>query len=196
MNQSEYLNQGMLRRGRVRYFVIFHLFFLIFLWGEPAMARWMPQMCQTTTITASTPTADFVDNGDGTVTHSKTGLMWKRCSEGQVWNGTTCAGAAARYSWQGGLQQAEVLNNTGGFATFTNWRLPNIKELNSVVEVQCTYPAINATIFPSIGNGVYWSASPYSADATKAWFVQFFNAGFVEVRVKSWFGYILLVRDR
>jgi len=195
MNQSEYLNQGMLRRGRVRYFLVFHLFFLIFLWADPAMARWMPQMCQTTVITASTPTADFVDNGDGTVTHSKTGLMWKRCSEGQVWNGTACAGAAARYSWQGGLQQAEVLNNTGGFATFTNWRLPNIKELNSIVEVQCTYPAINMTIFPSAG-GLYWSASPYSADATKAWFIQIYNVGFVELGFKTRFGNILFVRDK
>ncbi|MDQ6988235.1 MAG: DUF1566 domain-containing protein [Mariprofundaceae bacterium] len=195
MNESEYLHQGMLHRGRVRHFIVFNLLILTLLWGNQAIARWIPQICQTTTITASTPTADFVDNGDGTVTHSKTGLMWKRCSEGQIWNGATCTGAATPYSWQGGLQQAEALNNAGGFATFTNWRLPNIKELNSIVEVQCIYPAINATIFPS-SSGLYWSASPYSADATKAWFVQIYNVGFIELSIKTRLGHLFFVRDR
>ena len=31
----------------------------------------------------STPTEDFTENGDGTVTHYKTGLIWKRCVEGR-----------------------------------------------------------------------------------------------------------------
>ncbi|MCP4235257.1 MAG: DUF1566 domain-containing protein, partial [Aestuariibacter sp.] len=33
-------------------------------------------------IPASTPDSQLQDNGDGTVTDNKTGLMWKQCSEG------------------------------------------------------------------------------------------------------------------
>jgi len=123
------------------------------------------------TVTATTPTADFVDNGDGTVTHSKTGLMWKRCSEGQVWSGTTCTGTASMFTWQLALQQGA--NATS--ATFTDWRLPNHKELNSIVEEQCDAPALNATIFPLITTGQYWSSSPYAGNATSAWLVNFGN---------------------
>ncbi|MDX8392440.1 MAG: DUF1566 domain-containing protein [Mariprofundaceae bacterium] len=196
MNESEYLHQGMLRRGCVRNFIIYNFLFLALLWGNQAIAGWTPQMCQTATITASTPTADFVDNGDGTVTHSKTGLMWKRCLEGQLWDSatSTCTGTVAIYSWPGGLQQAEALNNGGGFATFSDWRLPNIKELNSIVEDQCVYPSINAAIFPSIDRAFYWSASPYVTDATQAWTIHIFNAAFIERHAKNRLGQVRLVR--
>ena len=46
------------------------------------------------------PTADFVDNGNGTVTHQKTGLSWMRCAMGQTWTGSTCRNAAQKYSWK------------------------------------------------------------------------------------------------
>jgi len=46
-------------------------------------------------VTATTPNADFTDNGDGTITHTKTGLMWAKCSEGQ--SGTNCATGATTY---------------------------------------------------------------------------------------------------
>ncbi|MDX8392455.1 MAG: DUF1566 domain-containing protein [Mariprofundaceae bacterium] len=160
------------------------------MWNGQAMAV---QTCQTASITADTPTADFTDNGNGTVTHTKTSLMWKRCSEGQAWNGTTCTGTATTYSWQGALQQAETLNNGGGFATFTNWRVPNIKELSSIVERQCASPAINAAIFPATVNSQYWSASPIAANATNAWDVSFPD-GLDFVRNKSGSVNVRLVR--
>jgi len=158
--------------------------------GHQAMAA---QWCNWS-ITPSAPTSDFVVNGDGTVTHSKTGLMWKRCAEGQVWNGTSCTGASAYYSWQGGLQQVEALNKAGGFATYADWRLPNIKELNSIVEERCSYPALNEAIFPGIARGAYWSSSPVSTDKTRANMVYFYNNGFSEMDAKFRFHHILLVR--
>jgi len=147
--------------------------------------------CQATII-ASTPTAAFTANGNGTVTHVKTGLMWKRCSEGQVWNGTTCAGAATTYTWQIALNQAKTVN-TAGFAGFTDWRVPNKKELASIVEIQCVTPSINATIFPATVSGWYWSSSPYAGSATFAWFVGF-NGGGELANFKSNNNYVRLVR--
>jgi hypothetical protein len=107
----------------------------------------------------TTPTADFdISATDGTVIHTKTGLMWKRCAEGQTWDGATCTGGASNFNWQNALAAAANLT----FAGYSDWRLPNVKELQTIVEY-CGYnPAINQTIFPatqgSEGNP-FWSAS-------------------------------------
>ena len=159
------------------------------LWVTSAFAA---QICNTTSITASTPTADFIDNGDGTVTHTKTGLMWKQCIEGL--SGAGCVtGTATTFTWQGALQAAQALNVAGGFAGHTDWRVPNQKELNSIVEHQCVTPAINATIFPATVSGWYWSASPFVVVATNAWGVDFNNGG-DNFNNKSANGYVRLVR--
>ncbi len=135
------------------------------------------QTCQTASITASTPTSRFTDNGDGTLVDSVTGLMWKKCSEGQSYNTATsgCDGTDVTYSWQEALQRASAANSGGGFAGHTDWRLPDIKELNSIVERQCINPAINLDIFPATSSWQFWSASPY-ADASVtdgAWLISF-----------------------
>jgi len=145
-----------------------------------------------TTIPATTPTSDFVDHGDGTVSHTKTGLMWKQCSEGL--SGAGCAtGAATGHTWQAALQLAETLNAGVGFAGFNDWRLPNIKELNSIVERQCFTPAINATLFPNTVSSWYWSSSSYAANATGAWVVGF-DGGGDGADIRSNNGYVRLVR--
>ena len=150
------------------------------------------QVCNTASITASTPTADFIDNGNGTVTHTKTGLMWKQCTEGL--SGAGCAtGTATLYTWQGALQAAQTLNAAGGFAGFTDWRVPNQKELNSIVERQCNAPAINATTFPNTISSWYWSATPVAGFATGAWSVRF-NDGSDLAYGKSTNYYVRLVR--
>jgi len=180
--------QGMMMCNKRCSFTILHSAFFILLLcsSNAAMAACVG------TITASTPTADFVDHGNGTVTHTKTGLMWKQCSEGL--SGAGCAtGAATAHTWQAALQLAETLNAGGGFAGFTDWRLPNQKELNSIVERQCITPSVNATIFPATVNTWYWSASPSAGLASGAWFVDF-NGGFDIVNIKSFNVYVRLVR--
>ena len=58
------------------------------------------QTCQTNRILATTPTNRFTINNDGTVSDTKTGLTWKKCSEGQ--SGVDCRiGTATTYTWQG-----------------------------------------------------------------------------------------------
>ncbi|MFA7241626.1 MAG: DUF1566 domain-containing protein [Sulfuricellaceae bacterium] len=115
----------------------------------------------------TTPTADFTDNGDGTATHNTTGLMWKRCSEGQTWNGGSCTGTAATYTWA----QAVALTST--FVGKSDWRLPTVRELQSIAEMEAFNPAINGTIFPNTPASYFWSASSYAGGSDSAWVVYF-----------------------
>ena len=114
-------------------------------------------------IPESTPAADFVDHGDGTVTHLPTGLMWKRCAEGL--SGPQCTGSsigpghADGFSWTQALAAAE----SSTFAGYSDWRLPNVKELASIIET-CGYQrAINASVFPgtpfAAGGSVFWTST-------------------------------------
>ena len=61
---------------------------------------------------------DFTDNGDGTVTDSATGLMWQHDDSG------------AGMQWEDALAYAEDLSLAG----HDDWRLPNAKELQSIVD--------------------------------------------------------------
>lgn len=155
-------------------------------------------------IPETTPVADFLDHGDGTITHRKTNLMWKVCAEGQTWNSGNCTGSATGYDWQEALQIPQTVNVSNGgfggdfggeFAKFTNWRLPNIKELNSIVELKCFDPAVNNTIFPSItSTSDIWTSSPDSMDSTLTLGVMFLEGfSFSDLRDNS--NTVLLVRD-
>lgn len=128
---------------------------------------------ENTAITATTPSADFTDNGDGTVTHHKTGLIWQRCSLGQSWDGTDCTGTATTFSWQQALA-AGAQHTLGGFS---DWRLPNKNELVSIVEYRCYAPAINNQQFPNTSSSWYWSSSPYADYSYHAWCVDFGYGG-------------------
>jgi hypothetical protein len=122
---------------------------------------------------ASTPDTQLIDNTDGTITDSKTGLMWKKCSEGQTFSGGTCTGTASTFTWQVALQQPGTVNNADGFAGYTDWRLPDIRELRSIVEERCYSPAINLTRFPGTPSDGVWSSSPYASVSDYAWVVYF-----------------------
>lgn len=126
-----------------------------------------------TYIYASTPSIDFVVHGDGTVTHNKTGLMWKVCGEGQTWSNNNCSGDVTSVTWQQALQIPNMLNANGGYAGYSDWRLPNIKELQSIIEQQCYSPSIESTIFPSTASDFYWSSSPYIDGNDLAWGIYF-----------------------
>lgn len=139
--------------------------------------------CNGADIGADTPDARFVvDAGSATVTDTATGLIWKRCSEGQ--SGADCAGGAATgLSWQGALNAAGA-----------GWRLPNRNELASLVERKCTNPAINTTIFPGTPAQSYWTSTPHASNGLLAWFVDH-NAGDIGPALKTAAKNVRLVRD-
>ncbi|MFZ2727860.1 MAG: DUF1566 domain-containing protein [Methylococcaceae bacterium] len=147
--------------------ILYALFIII---NSPLL---IAQTCQTTTITASTPNNRFTINTNGTVLDTKTGLLWKQCSEGL--SGINCAtGNATTYTWQGALQQAQTVNNVG-FTGYKDWRVPNIKELRSITERQCYDPSINLTVFPNTISNYYWSSSPVAYNSYYAWIVDFYS---------------------
>ena len=117
----------------------------------------------TTSLLESTPTSAFV-NVAPLASHNLTGLMWKTCPEGMVSAGTSCSGTPVALDWKGALEAA-TRDTTGAYA---DWRLPNIKELLSIVEY-CGYsPAINQVVFPNTPSTQFWSSTtdvddPFSA---------------------------------
>lgn len=104
-------------------------------------------------IPTSAPTQRFNVNSDGTVRDTATGLTWKKCAEGQ--SGINCTGIPTRFTWQQALQHA----NQAIFAGFNDWRLPDIKELHSLVELRCFEPATNVAIFSNASSSLFWSGS-------------------------------------
>jgi len=125
----------------------------------------------------STPTSRFDLYPDGTATDQSTGLMWKRCTEGQTWSGSSCTGSGTRVAWAAALEQAEQST----YAGYSDWRLPNVKELRSIVEECANRPAINTEVFPNASltqDSYLWSSttSAYDGDLDGgAWYVQFLD---------------------
>jgi len=103
------------------------------------------------------------------VMHLKTGLMWKRCAEGQTWNGTICTGTNNAFDWN------TAMALTSSSAGHTDWRLPTVNELLSIVEYQNLSPAISTTIFPKTLDSTFWSGSPNASNSNDAWYVRFYD---------------------
>lgn len=72
----------------------------------------------------------YRDNGNGTITDSKTNLTWMRCSLGQQWTGSTCAGVAMEMNWNDALRTAMSF----GYAGHSDWRVPTVDELDTLVQ--------------------------------------------------------------
>jgi Protein of unknown function (DUF1566)/Repeat of unknown function (DUF5648) len=98
----------------------------------------------------------------------RTGLKWRRCMEGQVWNGATCTGEAARFLHEQALSAAQAQHA---------WRIPNVKELVSVAIATNAQASGHSTIFPGVGSEPFWTATPWGPDpgSNNVWYVNFSN---------------------
>jgi hypothetical protein len=104
------------------------------------------------------PTANrFVDNGDGTVTDACTNLMWQKETTPDTYT----------YTWQQVLQYCDSLELAG----HADWRLPNVRELQSIVDYGRYDPAIDP-VFGAV-SGWYWSSSTSVNYPNVAWSVHF-----------------------
>ena len=142
----------------------------------------------------------YMDNGDGTITDVNTGLMWeKHCLDGSVHDtGTT-------YTWDFAFSAHVATLNTMSFAGHADWRLPNIKEIMSIVNYENAAPKVS----PAFNNGCvsgctvttcsciqssnYWSSTTASGFPQDAFYVDFF-LGAVDEISKGTHQYVRAVR--
>ena len=134
------------------------------------------------------PQMAYIDNGDGTVTDKYTGLMWMKCSIGQT--GSSCSGSASTFNWSSAISTCEALN----FAGYSDWRLPNMKELFSLIKFEgSSGPYIDTTYFPNTVSNYYWTSTTYLPTTTAAMYVNF-NSGDVNYYFKTSNFYVRCVR--
>ncbi|KJU86294.1 protein containing DUF1566 [Candidatus Magnetobacterium bavaricum] len=107
------------------------------------------------------PEPRFTDNGDGTVTDNPTGLMW-----------TKDANLAGTLTWQGALNYVASMNTGGGTYGYTDWRLPNINELESLVDRERYDPSLpSGHPFTNVHSFFYWSSTTLVSSTSSAWLV-------------------------
>lgn len=156
----------------------------------------------------STPTSRFVlsDAGD-LVTDTVTGLIWQRCLLGQIFdNGDTpslpyddaCAEAPGTLrNYSAALQATVAYNDRQAQAgLLIGWRVPNRKELATIEELKCVFPALNAVIFPGVPpRASLWSSSRViEANSNSVWALNAWDGGLVTA-VETATLYVRLVRD-
>lgn len=126
----------------------------------------------------STPTAQFdyspvIDpNNDGIVLHKSSGLTWSRCVVGQTWDGVSCNDNSSRHTWS----EALAIANNSQLAGYDDWRLASFEELLTIIEDNCSEPAINLTVFPNTYGSFYWSSTIDINNSREIWVVNFKNS--------------------
>lgn len=123
----------------------------------------------------------FIDNGNETITDTQTGLMWEKKTTalgsgqnvGDVRDvDNTYTWDAAMGDWLDRLNGRLIANATdGSFAGYTDWRLPTLAELQTLVDT-----SVPSRINPIFGpNGpLYWSASRRAlGPSTIPWYTLF-----------------------
>ncbi|MFC3031060.1 DUF1566 domain-containing protein [Pseudoalteromonas fenneropenaei] len=157
----------------------------------------------------------YRDNGNGTITDTKTNLTWMRCSLGQQWTGSTCAGVAMEMNWNDALRTAISYS----YAGHSDWRVPTVDELDTLVLCpagrkpsarpggryvgdttgECLgseyyNPKININAFPDSPASFVWSSTPYIDRPNRAWGTGF-QLGSVYFEHEDNPGMIRLVRN-
>ena len=99
----------------------------------------------------------------------RTGAEWMRCSVGQIFKNNTCTGDAMKLSQDETRQAIKIANKElGGL-----WRLPTLKELESLVCQECSAPKINKVVFPNTLAEPYWTGEKNWVTSQNIWSVNF-----------------------
>ncbi len=128
------------------------------------------------------PKQDFSDNGDGTIRDNATGLEWQQDQPNSM-------------KWQDALNYCNGLELGGN----SDWRLPNVKELESIVDETANRPSINLSFFPNSGAYFFMTSTTFMGHPTVLWIVDFdcggiYNGYSTTSFFKSFNGYFRCVR--
>jgi len=143
------------------------------------------------------PNPRFTDNSNGTVTDNLSGLIWLKNA-----NCTDTVGGVAKSSgtltWANALTWSNSLANgncaLSDGSTAGQWRLPNYKELVSLVNLAYTNPALSnaagtakwteGDVFSGVQSSSYWSSTSHAGNANNAWRLALLD-GYVNGGAKS-----------
>jgi hypothetical protein len=128
------------------------------------------------------PGTRFTDNQDGTVTDHLTGLIWLKN-----------AGCFNPTNWDGAFTDVNTLSSgqcgLADASTAGTWRLPNLHELESLVDVSASNPALTAgNPFVNVSGGLYWTATPYYGGilgSFEAWVIRLSDGSYVNDEVSN-----------
>jgi hypothetical protein len=123
--------------------------------------KWVSIFCliflMITTVVWAKPNSAYVDNGNGTVTDIETKLMWQQATAGKM-------------TWYDAMSYCPDLS----IADYTDWRLPTLDELKTLVDISWGYNlTINHTYFPDTVSSFYWSSTTNANLTSHAWGVDF-----------------------
>jgi hypothetical protein len=143
-----------------------------------------------------------MDNGDGTVTDLNTGLMWeKQSNDGSIHDKN------ATYSWADAFAVHIAGLNTMNFAGYNDWRVPNVKELQSIVNYETAIPAVapafnnsctgNCSVLTCSCTGmptIYWTSTTYVVGPDEVWNMSFINGQISHANKVNNFHHVRAVR--
>ena len=142
------------------------------------------------------PSKRFTDKGNGTVTDNLTKLIWLKD-----------ANAFGQRTWEQALSDANTLaSGSHGLTDGSkagDWRLPNVKELHSLIDFAYTNPALSSAsgksqwvsgdAFLGVRPGYYFSSTTYSGGLAIAWLMDLYD-GYAGYGGKASTGYVWPVR--
>jgi len=111
------------------------------------------------TVTQAPVILRYVDNGNGTVTDTSSSLIWQQAT------------APNTYNWDQAISYCRSLS----FAGYTDWRLPTLDELKTLLDYTQAPPKINHMYFPDTVSSFYWSSTTDASSTYSAWGVDFLN---------------------
>ena len=125
-----------------------------------------------------------------------TGLIWEvKQDKDEMENYDNPHDANNRYNWQDAQDIFIATLNSQQFGGYNDWRLPTVKELPFIKNMDTQNPSINTTYFPNpLSMASYWTSTTNADNPYYAWFVHFFFGGIVDIDDKSASQYVRAVR--
>jgi hypothetical protein len=130
---------------------------------DPNWAEWPMPNAPWDVMDGAPNATSYTDNGDQTVTDKVTGLMWQQTNT-----------STFRFS------NAKNYCTTLTLGGHTDWRLPTVIELASLVDIGVPYSMsttamINTTFFPGTSNYRFWTSTLLAGSSIVAWYIDFYD---------------------